>query len=124
MSFEELISMDTENFFEWITYNFNTDMIDAVETEDDMRQASKMISRAIGNYSYLSSLLAYLKIKVRQEKRNKNKEICEDLIDKREVVQEMVDATKMLYNGISRMVTIKIEIDKEMSMTDFKTGKN
>ena len=124
MSFEELISMDTEIFFEWITYNFNTDVIDAVETEDDMRQASKMISRAIGNYSYLSSLLAYLKIKVRQEKRNKNKEIYEDLIDKREVVQEMVDATKMLYNGISRMVTIKIEIDKEMGMTDFKTGKN
>lgn len=124
MSFEELMSMDTESFFEWITYNFNTDMIDAVETEDDMRQASKMISRAIGNYSYLSSLLAYLKIKVRQEKRNKNKEIYEDLIDKREVVQEMVDATKMLYNGISRMVTIKIEIDKEMNMTDFKTGKN
>ena len=89
-----------------------------------MRKASKMISRAIGNYSYLSSLLAYLKIKVRQEKRNKNKEIYEDLIDKREVVQEMVDATKMLYNGISRMVTIKIEIDKEMNMTDFKTGKN
>ncbi len=124
MSFDELLNMDIEKFFEWITYNFNTDMIDAVETEDDMRQASKMISRAIANYSYLSSLLAFLKIKVRQEKRNKNKELYEDLMDKREVVQEAVDSTKMLYNGISRMVTIKIEIDKEMNMTDYKTARN
>lgn len=124
MSFDELINMDTEEFFNWVTYNFNTDMIEAVETEDDMRQASKMISRAIANYSYLSSLLAFLKIKVRQEKRNKNKDVYEDLMDKREIVQEAVDSTKMLYNGISRMVTIKIEIDKEMNMTDYKTGRN
>ena len=120
MSFEDILKLDGDAFFDWVMAHFQMEPVKPIETEDDMKQASKLISIAIGNYSYLAALLGYLKIKVRQEKRNKNKVLYEDLIDKREIVQEIVDATKLQYNAISRMVTIKIESDKELHMNDIR----
>lgn len=120
MGCDDILKMGSEEFFSWAMAHFRLESIPVIETSDDMKNAAKLISVATGNYSYLTALLAYLKIKVRQEKRNKNKEVYEDLIDKREVIQEIVDATKMQYNAISRMITIKLDVDKELKMNDYR----
>ena len=62
----------------------------------------------------------YAKNAVRVEKRKgkDNKETYEDMIDRENAIHSSADNIKMLYNCLSRLITIKQEINKEINISN------
>ena len=68
-------------------------------------------------YSYLVSLSLFAKLKVREAKKDKtNKEEIDKAVDRKEIITSYADIIKCQYNAVSRMVTVKKQIDDEMHM--------
>jgi len=116
---QEVLSMDPDELENWLT-NFIVDIPTAVETVEDMQLASRLLSKLASNYAYLNSLAVYAKNAVRREKKKgkENKEVYETLIDRQNAIDSTCDSVKMLYNCLSRLVTIKQEINKEINMSN------
>jgi len=60
----------------------------------------------------------YAKNAVREEKRKgpENKSNYEDMIDRRDTLQEVARILNMQYQAVSRMITVKQEVNKELNM--------
>jgi hypothetical protein len=119
--------MDPLDLVDTLTQDFLTEVPDTISSVDEMEIAGQKLLRLAANYSYISSLLSYSKISVRQAKRNVQNEkdielkegykrIHEDLVDKREIIENISEAIKQQYNAISRAVTIRIENNRELNM--------
>ena len=116
MDYAKVLSMNAEDLLYWLVNNFSADVPDVIISVSDMENASKLLLRLSGNYSYLQALLSYAKIETRKAKRGGDKVAYEDMVDKREVIQNMTDAVKQQYSAISRAVTIHIENNAELGM--------
>ena len=86
---------------------------------EEMKKVNTQLSRLANSYSFVMQLLTYTKIQVRQEKRKgkENKENYEDMIDRRDTLQNTADILKMQYQTLSRMITVKKEINDELRMS-------
>ncbi len=87
-----------------------------IETVEDLNKAEKLLLWLSGNISFLNALSAYAHVKKRDAKRNLPKPDFEDLIDKEMVITKVLETAKAQYSAISRAVTIRIEIIKEMNL--------
>ena len=59
----------------------------------------------------------FAKLKVREAKKDKeNKENIDKAVDRKEIINSYADVIKCQYNAVSRMVTVKKQIDEEMKM--------
>ena len=98
-------------------------MPDHIDSIEDMNNASKLLLKLSSNYSYICPLQSHAKIATRIAKRNKSKDDpdstidYEDMVDKKEIIDNVADCIKQEYNAISRAVTIKIESNRELQMT-------
>ncbi len=119
-SYQEILIMDPDELQDWLL-RFVIEIPTTVETVEDMQNASKLLSALASSYAYLNSLAVYAKNAVRREKKKgkENKDIYEALIDRQNAIDTTCDSVKMLYNCLSRLVTIKQEINKEINMSGF-----
>lgn len=114
--------MEPEDLIGWILTTFeciSKDMADIV-TLDDFKNASAVLIDLSNTYSYLCTLLSYAKVYVRKAKRELTKIEQENMIDRRDIIQGMVESVKHKYNGVSRAVTIYIENANELKMMGSK----
>ncbi len=81
-----------------------------------MEKAGQVLLRLSGAYSYLMAFLSHAKIRVRETKRNCSKEEYEDMVDRRDVIENIKDVVKQNYTAVSRAVTIYIENNNELKM--------
>ena len=82
-----------------------------------MTKAGTLLGQLTNQYSYLMSILVILKAMTRAAKHNKDKkEEYENMIARRDTVQDAADMVKQQYNAVSRMISTKTEIDREMRM--------
>lgn len=104
----------------WEEYNFKIPFDEETISIGDMRMVQEIITKASNAFSYLTYLSSIAKIKVRQAKREKEmkKEDIEDAIDRKESIGNIAEAVKMQYNAISRLITVKQQINEELKMTD------
>lgn len=115
-SFNSVLSKDPTELLYWLIETFNTDIPTTIASSDDMKAASETLLNLSGTYSYLMALLSYAKIQTRETKRNKSKELYEDMVDRKEVIQNFTDVVKQNYSAVSRAVTIYIENNNELKM--------
>ncbi len=117
-TYQEVLVMEPDDLEDWLL-EFVLDIPTSVETIEDMQLASKLLSKLASNYAYLNSLAVYAKNAVRREKKigKDNKDVYEALIDRQNAIDTTCDSVKMLYNCLSRLVTIKQEINKEINMS-------
>ena len=108
--------MDPEKLVEWLKDEFLIDVPEEIITVEDMNEAAKLLLRLSSSYSYLCVLLSHAKIAVRALKRGTDKEAIDDMIDRKEAIQNITDSVKQQYAAISRNVTIKIENNRELQM--------
>ncbi len=113
-TYEELLSMEPITLLEQLNEEFKMDMPMEVMSQEDMDSCARLLLRASASYSYLVTLLSYAKIKTREAKRSGDKAAYEDMVDRKEVVQNMTDMVKQAYAGLSRAVTIRIESNREL----------
>ena len=84
-----------------------------------MRMAGKLLGRLANSYSYLMQLSSYAKLDVRTARRDKNnKQKVEDAIVRKNVIDTFGESVGLKYKAISRMLTIKQQINEELKMTD------
>ena len=115
--FENILSLDPEDLLHWLNENFLEEVPIAIDNTDDLKKAGILLGKLTNIYSYLVSLSMFAKLKVREAKKNKdNKEEIDKAVDRKEIINSYADIIKCQYNAISRMVTVKKQIDEEMKM--------
>ena len=119
---EELFLLNPKDLTDllWKEYDFQIPFNEETISINDMAIVQKLLVQTGNAYSYLSYLSSVAKIKVRQANRSKEmkKEEEEDAIDRKESINNLVDAVKMQYSVISRLITVKQQINEELKMTD------
>ncbi len=114
--FNCILEKEPTDLLEWLLSNFSVPVPELVVTMDDMSSASETLLKLSGIYSYLMTLLSYAKVKTRELERLKEKDLYEDMVDRKEVIQNFSDAVKQSYTAVSRAVTIRIENNNELRM--------
>lgn len=123
MTYKDIIKMDPYDLIDFLTRTLTVKMPDHIDSIEDMNNASKLLLKLSSNYSYICPLQSHAKIATRIAKRNKSKDDpdstidYEDMVDKKEIIDNVADCIKQEYNAISRAVTIKIESNRELQMT-------
>lgn len=114
----ELLKMTPSDLNTWLLENFSYMIPENIDDTDSMKEAGQMLGQIANSYSYIISMLSYAKIAVRNEKRKgkENKENADDMIDRKEALQNMADILKMQYQAISRMITVRKDINEELKM--------
>lgn len=110
-----------------------------IETPQDMQFAGELLGRITNAYSYLAEVDAKLAVYVKAAKQNcimkpkgkdetvekiqeyqRLKDNYEMMALRRNAVSSFVEILKQQYNCISRMITVKIEINKEIKMSEHR----
>ena len=122
LSNEQILKMDPIELQDWLIKEFEltTPLPTEISSIEDMKNTEKMISTLTNRLSYLSSLGVYAKIAVRNAKR-KGKDFKiehEDMVDRQTAINAAEETVKQQYNAISRMITVKQEINKELYMSE------
>lgn len=116
MDYLSVLNMDPYEMIHWITEEFSIDIPPEITTIEDMDEAARLLLKISGMYSYLCTLLSYAKIETRNKKRSGDKIAYEDMVDRKEIIQNMVDVVKQQYAAVSRSVTIRMENNRELQM--------
>ena len=119
---EQILSMSPKSLQIWLDNEF--ELTKPLPTEissiEDLENAEKLISILTNRLAYLSSLGVFAKIAVRDAKRlgKEHKEKWEDMVDRQTAINTAEETVKQKYNAISRMITVKQEINKEIYMSE------
>lgn len=117
----EIFAMPPEQLLMEMHENFKTTIPISIETIRDMENAGRLLGRYASEYSYLSNMAMLAKLKKRTLKQDKaDKKIIEDALSREEIFSNFADIAKSSYNAISRMITVKQQINDELKMTDGK----
>lgn len=120
-STKEILSEDPFVFAEKLKSEYLFYLPETIENADDLLEAGRLLGKIANSYSYLVQLSSLAKINVRKLKREKkNKDEIDDAIDRKDSINNTVEAVKMQYNAISRLITVKQQINEELKMTDGK----
>ena len=119
LSYIEVLSMHPNDLTTW-TETFKVEIPSSIESVEDMQHAARLLSKLTNIYSYFMSLDVYAKIAVRNEKKKgkDNKEMYELMVDRQYAIKSACETAKMAYNCLSRLITIKQEINKEINMSN------
>lgn len=118
MKYTEFLEMETYAMLDYITNNFYVTLPESILTVDDMQAVGPMLSKLINGYTFLSNLGEYAKIMVREKKGKVDKDTLQSLMGKRDILLQAADTTKMQYSALSRMITVKQEINYELRMSE------
>ncbi len=113
---QQPLQMSPKDLLDYLVQEYTYDLPDEIMTPEEMNEASRLLLRLSGEYSYLVSLLSYAKIDARDAKRTRSKEEYEDAVDRKEIIANITDAVKQRYAAISRAVTIHVENNRELHM--------
>ncbi len=116
MDFPTITSMEPIDLLKWLMDEFSAEIPEIIVTPEDLNQAEKTLLKLSSFHSYLMSLLSYTKIRTRQAKRNDSKEMYEDMVDRKDIIQNITDGIKHNYAAVSRAVTIYIQNNEELKM--------
>ena len=116
---ETMKIMDPEELSSDLIEEYVHEIPTNVDSIYDMMQAGSMLGMLSNQYSYMLSTLNIFKIWTKLAKKD-SKEEYEKMAMRRDAVETIVDILKQQYNAISRMITIKQEINNELKMTDGK----
>lgn len=114
-----VLGMEPELLAKWIECNFIKEIPITLETADDLKAAGILLGKLTNIYAYLMSLSTYAKLAVKEEKRKATKDSKEELnksMSRRDIIDDYVSIVKMQYSAVSRMITVKKQIDDEMRM--------
>lgn len=119
-----LFTMSNTEIIDKLRGTIIEDIPRGIKTEEDLRRLEYLLGKLANDYVYLISMTNYARNYVRQLKR-KGKEYqveYEDMMDKRESLESIASAVKLQYQAVSRMLTIKIELEEENRMYDYRNN--
>ena len=115
---EDFLSMHPKDLIAVLQDLYIFDIPETIETIEEMQSVGGMLSISNNQYSYLCVLSSYAKVKVRELKRANIKNSYEDAIDRRDIIESITSAVKERARTLSRLITIKQEVNEELKMTE------
>ena len=117
ISYLNVLSMKPKELAIWLEENYACDIPTIIETLDDLKNAGILLGKLTNIYSFIMSMATFAKLSVRDSKRaGLTKDEINDCIDRRDILDNYAATVKMQYTAISRMITVKKQIDEEMKM--------
>jgi len=113
---EMLKSMDPEKLSELLLKEYLHPMPADIETIEDMTSASMQMATIVGYLQYLQPQYTLLKIYAQNLKAGGDKDEYRLMMQRRDVLECVCDLLKTQRDTISRMLTIKQEINREMKL--------
>lgn len=113
----QLLEMDPVELVDWLESEYLIELPTDVNSLDEMNKAGMLLGKLANTYSYLKILSAYAKLNVRRAKQQKsNKEKIDEAVDRREIFETFADTIKLQYTAVSRMITVRKQMDEESKM--------
>ena len=113
----ELMSMEPIDLAEYLLLNFQIDIPPSITTVEDLEEASRILAKASTYYSFLSGMRLTARMQKRTLKRQKESQNeIEKMLAREEAFETQAQIAKTAYDTVSRMVTIKQQINQEMKM--------
>ncbi len=116
LSSELLFYTDPEKLNEILVANFIKPMPGHPQTVADMEEISCLMDKVVGYLQFLVPNLSILKIKTQNLKAQGHKEDYRLMMQRRDVVDAICEILEKQRETLSRMITIKQEINKEIAM--------
>lgn len=109
--YKEILSMNGMEFLSWLESKFSYEIPSHIETPDDIQYELDCMTVYAGANEYLQTVSSYAKILGRSFKRmgKEYKKDYEDIIDKREAVENKIDSIKLAYQTVNKAVTVAVE---------------
>ena len=118
LTFENIKRMTNEELVDCLVKQYYRPIPISISTAEDMKSAGQMLAEITNEYSYLMTVLALLKAKVRTLGKDKSmKEEKDDMIGKRDTVEAFVKILSQSYTGLSREISTRQEALKEIQMS-------
>lgn len=116
MSASEIISSISERVLSDIPEGIN------MADPEQVKKAEEALGRLPNDYAYVMELLSYSRHYVRHLKRggSDSKKDYEDMMDKRDALESIGNAIKLQWQGVSRMLTMKLKIDDSDEMYEYR----
>lgn len=113
--YETILNKDNYELLEWLENEFTIDIPKNLDSIEQMEMAETLLSRFGSQIVYLDYLYSYSKIKLRELRKEKvEKNIIDEYIDKKDTIEKALDGVKTLQSAVSRMVTTRQEINREL----------
>ena len=121
MTYDDILQMKPRELINWLEQEFIIQLPVNLDTIENLQLAQEMFSKFGNQYAYLTMLFNYAKISLREMKRNKDfpKNEIDDMIDKKDAIEKTMSAVDKLKGDLSRMLTVKQEINKELGLDGF-----
>ena len=121
MTYDDILQMKPRELINWLEQEFIIQLPANLDTIENLQLAQEMFSKFGNQYAYLTMLFNYAKISLREMKRNKDlpKNEIDDMIDKKDAIEKTMSAVDKLKGDLSRMLTVKQEINKELGLDGF-----
>lgn len=116
MNTMQILSMAPLDLVAWLDDNFLKSLPMPENTAEFVK--NKCLLAGLANtYAYLVSLHSVAQIMVRDAKeQGLPKAHINNAIDRRDIIEHVMDAVKMQYNAFSRMITVQQQADNEARM--------
>lgn len=112
-----VLEMKPEALAVWLNQNYLEQIPISLETVEELKAAGTLLGKLANTYSFVKSIGMFANLAVRDSKRKKlDKAIIDENISRRDVLDTFADTIKIQYNAVSRMITVKKQVDDEMRM--------
>lgn len=127
-TFFEIASMDKFKLNEYLITEFDYVIPRRIEYAEELKEAGELLIRITNANSFLTNVLSTVSLSKRMYKRSyeactrgsdeyrEKKREFEDYVDKELILQQKINALDGIRSTISRMITIKQEINKELNI--------
>ena len=117
VSYQNILDKEPLDLIKWLEEEFVVNIPENLDSVEQMIWAESLLSKFGSQIVYLDYLLSYAKVTLREARRNKlGKEEIEHYIDKKENIERALEGVKALQSAVSRMVTTRQEINKELNI--------
>lgn len=113
----EMLQMDPQELLNYITATCVVTIPISIETPDEERVAADSLAKASAYYSFLSPLRLQARILKRTLKQQgADKRTVEDMLTREEIFDMQMQVMQQTYNTVSRLFTVKAQLNKEFEM--------
>lgn len=117
---DDLKTLPVGMMIQYISDTILNDVPESMDTEYNINQMEVLLSRLPNSYSYIVTLLSYARHYVREYKRSGEKELYEDMMDKRDALESIASAIKLQYQGVSRKITLYEQKYDAVNMWEYR----
>lgn len=119
-----LLTMSVSDIISIMSQRVLSDIPEGIDmgNPDQVKRAEAALGRLPNDYAYVMEMLSYSRHYVRTLKRGgtDTKAQYEDMMDKRDALESIGSAIKLQWQGVSRMLTMKLNVDDSDEMYEHR----